>query len=965
MRDEDSDDSDDSDGSYSNSNNDSDGDADINSDSDDGSRSGSEDNWEDDYNTSDNDSYYSGQSDDDETSRPDRNFNDEESGSGGSSDDDSRGSSRSGVSGSRRSGMSRSRKSVGSGSNGSKSGSDSDDSDSDSESDSRAAARRRKSKKERENQIVRSKLKAIGLTALCLIFVISAVVLGVIMGMKKAKNKPDKPTPGGAGSAANPGAGTKITEPPTATASNAPSSSSSPSLVPTDFPLPSAQPTKAIIIEAEYDDDIFNDVVVDENGIPSELEDFTNGDASVMTLADGTPVANDIIDPGVLLVQSRNSGETGGSDSEESELANVKSYALINFNLGDYEYYQKDGVLETYDINAYVCIQHVPNDDPYDMWGKNKTGEDGNEIMKVFGICRLKNSIELGASTSMENGKVGTGDDVETIASGAVDYSMPRDCVGGEVGVKRFLVGSNTTTLCFDMTDVVEEYPPFTAEKGSSASNQPKKESGGQFDGGSMPSALPPEAKEEGPPPAEGEGEESEGSVEGQPTDAQEEESPQARHIRRRFLQEETKPPKDEDEKGPPEYENPNLRDEQVGKPPPPPEFDEGGGTVTEIPTLPPTSASDEDDTGGGMGSDMGDIGAVKDNKDVVETTVEASNFQNMLFMIANIQDGQDASAQFYSRESVEFAPSLILAFDQKSPTVSPGPTPTPTREPTVLATPEPTIAPTYKAEYAPCGVCGNFASFAPLDDSKALDVPLDLVPLQLLNKYDPVDGIVKAMCTDWESLCLDGYCSPTLCASLVAGKDFCGCAAPEEAPCSLCPEDEILESPDTVLDLHAKLSPTGEAANMTCSFLEGSCEAGFCSPKICKFAKNDSGCGCAKATPTASPSTSQPSEAPSVSMAPTTSLNPTFKAEFDRCSICGGDPIKFELKNVNVTFVEKDITPPQVVDGMATCTELESYCEGGYCSELMCKSFQDSVSESCGCDNIFGNRESNNTILA
>lgn len=256
----------------------------------------------------------------------------------------------------------------------------------------------------------------------------------------------------------------------------------------------------------------------------------------------------------------------------------------------------------------------------------------------------------------------------------------------------------------------------------------------------------------------------------------------------------------------------------------------------------------------------------------------------------------------------------------------NPTPAPTTSMEPTL------SLEPSYRAEFLPCGVCGAFASFVPLK-SNMVEVPPGVkVPLQITGR--------KAPCTEFETLCLDGFCDPSLCATLLSVSDFCGCLASTQRPCNVCPEGEEPSTPDMEISLTANQAPMGAATTMTCASIKGVCEAGFCSPQVCTSAQNDSRCRCRPTNPT---------PAPTVSVEPTISQQPSFNAGNPRCSLCGGPPINYDLANVNVN-IPAEISPPQVTSGIATCMELEIYCEGGFCTERMCLSFQQSIAGTCGC---------------
>ena len=851
------------------------------SDSSGSDNSDNEDNWEEDFDHSDSDSY---DSDDSNNTRKKAGWGDEEKGSGhsNSSDDDDDGSHRS-------------------------SEIDSDFSNSTSSSNTNSSSDSEDSRK-RESEIVRSKLLAIGLTVLCVILLLSAVgsAVSLLLGGKDGGGETELETSGSA---------TIPTDPVTSAPTPAPTilSTLSPTtkfltLPTTKAPEPTDQPT-LIIITGDYDDtgddDFFNDDdnSVVEVGIPENIVVTSNGDTYVLTeVVAGAPPS--FGSSPSLLVQSRNNvaaknededgfanstdnGDSTGTGTDNGD--DDTSYALLNFYMGDNPWYEKNSDLVNYDVQAIVCLEQVPNSKSKDPWGNPRFNENGEPVNKIFAFCRLKNSVDMVTTPETEtealvkDGKVGTGNDVETIPSTVANYSMPEDCMGGEP--KFVTINASSKNVCFDVTDFVQNYSPF----------------------------VPEEVNEDESPSL--------------PQSSSLDEN---RNIRRRFLQTE----KQGETKMP--VEAPDIDSETAN-------VDGDAKSLSNETTATPTK--------------------VEDFRGDAETIVDASNYKNILFMIANVEGNQDASAQFYSVQDPNNAPIMFLTLTEKPPTVSPRPTdsPTdgPTRSPVVVLPP----APTYEAEFAPCGMCGKFPSFVPLKEGE-LKIPLELAPPQIASRTPPDSVEGKATCNEFETLCLDGYCTPQLCAFLQTAnaKEFCGCLAPVEEPCGLCEDNEILESPNTLVDLAADQAPLGEATTMTCASLEGSCQGGFCSPGVCELAQNDVRCGCRSNDPSAAPSTAQLSAAPSMSIIPTASLQPSFKAEFERCSICGGDPIDFLLKDVNVKF-EDEITPPQVTNGMVSCNELESYCEGGYCSPLMCLSYQQSepLTIECGCyneDNIFVDRE-------
>jgi hypothetical protein len=870
------------------------------------SKSDSEDNFEEDFDPSDSDSY---DSDHSNSRKKKAGSRDEEKGSGNSgSDDDDNNSLRS-------------------------SETDKDSCNSNSSSDSDDSRTR-----ESESKIARSKLLAIGLTVVCVILLLSAVGFSVSLLLGgKGGGETELETSGSASRPTD-----AVTSAPTPAPSESPTAEA-PSLPPIPMDEPSSRPTLIIYFndndeEEDDDDEFMNDFDVLDGGIPENIVVTPNGDTYVVTLLDGTTEEEAGSPPFFgssqsLLIQGRNnvaakndtnatataaaqedkdddgfsnstSSGNGNESSRTKENVDATSYALLNFYMGDNPWYQKNSDLVNYDVKATVCLEHVVNSDPEDPWGNPQFNENGEPKRKIFSICRLENSVDMMEAETealVKVGKVGTGNDVETISSNVAEYSMPEDCMGGQY--KLFYVATNTTTVCSDVTPFVQNFSPFVRERE--------------------------------------EDEESSSSSQQSSLD-------ENRNIRRRFLQ-----PKEQEETEMP------VQDFSQSLEPIEEEPDIETPTNSESETATPTN--------------------VEDFRGDTESIVDASNYKNMLFMIANVRENQDASARFYSREDVVNAPIMFLTLVEKAPTVSPSPTDPPTGgstrstvAPSASQSPTTSPAPTYEAEFTPCGMCGNFPSFVPLKELE-LSIPLELAPPQIASSTPPDSTQGKATCNEFETLCLDGYCTPQLCAYLqtpiqagLKPSEFCGCLAPVQEPCGLCEDDEILESPNTLVDLEADQAPLGEATTMTCASLEGSCQGGFCSPGVCESAQNDVRCGCRSTDP----STAQPSAAPSVSMVPTASLQPSFKAEFERCSICGDDPINFLRNDVNVK-IPADITPPQVTTCneveneveycLTTCIKLESYCEGGYCSPRMCLGYQQSLAVDCGCsdeDNIFEDRE-------
>ncbi len=440
--------------------------------------SGSEDNWEDDYHTSDNDSYYSKKNkdeemgSDDDTSMPEGSEGSTTRSTSSRSKSKSMRSPKSPVSvkstkSTKSKGNKRSKKSLkvidsdiesdsesdSEASSNSGSSGEGTNSDSDSDEDSLYDQRR-------ENKIVRNKLKAIALTALCFVLVTSAVVLGIVMGTRSLKNRKANAN----ANAANAAVPTiSPTEEPTSVPTLAPTVYVEPT--PDPSAAPSERPTKIIItgeIPGEDDDFFNNDDFIDENGIPSETAEQSNGDTFVMTLPDGTPFEAPT-KPGsseTLLVQGRNSRYENEPFANTIEDAN--SYALMNFNLGDQPWFETEEVLGDYSVNAYVCLEHVPDSSEKDIWGNAQYDEESGEpTRKIFSICRLKNSVTLRDEQAIvEDGKVGTGADVEQIENAS--YSMPEDCVGGKY--EKFYVAPDDTLVCIEISQFVENFPPFVTE---------------------------------------------------------------------------------------------------------------------------------------------------------------------------------------------------------------------------------------------------------------------------------------------------------------------------------------------------------------------------------------------------------------------------------------------------------------------------------------------------------------------
>ena len=139
----------------------------------------------------------------------------------------------------------------------------------------------------------------------------------------------------------------------------------------------------------------------------------------------------------------------------------------MNFNMGDVSWYENDGVLGEYVVDAYICLEHIPRKENEDQWGNPQFDSvTGEAIKKVFSICRLRNNVTLQEEqVVLEDGKVGTGDDVEAIASPS--YKMPDDCIDGKI--ENFLVSPEDDLVCIDVSSMVRNYQPFVAESAQEA----------------------------------------------------------------------------------------------------------------------------------------------------------------------------------------------------------------------------------------------------------------------------------------------------------------------------------------------------------------------------------------------------------------------------------------------------------------------------------------------------------------
>jgi hypothetical protein len=360
---------------------------------------------------------------------------------------------------------------------------------------------------------------------------------------------------------------------------------------------------------------------------------------------------------------------------------------------------------------------------------------------------------------------------------------------------------------------------------------------------------------------------------------------------------------------------------------------------------------------------------------------LQENNFQNMLFMLDNINSEQRATDEFYTRQAGTSAPTLRLTMTPKSggggagsgngnggtstPPVSSGTGSSPATTPTISNAPStssapsiysgPTVspAPTGNSTFLPCGVCGDGPAGAPLREDYEVSVPMDIAPDSIINGM--------ASCAEIEEICLAGECNPQVCSGLAEVRQACGCpGAGGPTLCSICPAQTSMTRPDE--DIGDVISPYVSAGMLdaagdvvTCASFDELCKEGQCGSDVCQTIPNivSEPCGC---TPTAGsgppsfPTGSAPTEAPTMSAAPTSSAAPTYKAEFEFCGICGVGPTPNPLTDVPIAIPEH-LAPPQVKNGEATCTELESYCQEGYCRPLTCRVLEP-IRGLCGCPN-------------
>jgi hypothetical protein len=360
---------------------------------------------------------------------------------------------------------------------------------------------------------------------------------------------------------------------------------------------------------------------------------------------------------------------------------------------------------------------------------------------------------------------------------------------------------------------------------------------------------------------------------------------------------------------------------------------------------------------------------------------LQENNFQNMLFMLDNLNSEQRATDEFYTRQAGDRSPTLRLTMTPKrggggsgngnegtsAPNFNSGGGSSPAMAPTISNAPSissapsvytgPTIspAPTGNYTFPPCGVCGDGPAGAPLREDYDVLVRPEIAP----------DSIVNGMatCAEIEEICLAGECNAAVCSELAEVRQACGCpGAGGPTLCSICPVQTTMTKPDE--DIRDVLSPYAspgmlEAAGgdvVTCADFDELCTGGQCG-SVCMNLTDiaSESCGC---TPTPgsgsgppSPSSDKaPTGAPTMSDAPSTSAAPTYKAEFEFCGICGIGPTPNPLTDVPIEIPD-NLAPPQVKDGEATCAELESYCQEGYCRPLTCRVLEP-IRGLCGCPN-------------
>lgn len=354
---------------------------------------------------------------------------------------------------------------------------------------------------------------------------------------------------------------------------------------------------------------------------------------------------------------------------------------------------------------------------------------------------------------------------------------------------------------------------------------------------------------------------------------------------------------------------------------------------------------------------------------------LQENNFQNMLFMLDNIVAEQRATDEFYTRQAGTRSPTLRLTMKPKSgnvnggtpaPTFSSGSGSSPTLPPDVNSAPSvssapsmiagPTVSPfpTGNQTFEPCGVCGDGPAGALLRNDYDVSIPADIAPDSIKGK--------EVTCAEIEEICLAGECNQQVCSGLAEVRQACGCpGAGGPTLCSICPAQTAITKPDE--DIRPLLTPYVdpgmlEAAGeleVTCANFDELCREGQCGADVCisipEIVREP--CGC-EPTGDSSPTTSAnnaPTQAPSISVSPTSSAQPTYKAEFDYCGICGVGPTPNPLKEDVPISIPDNLAPPQVKNGTATCAELESYCQDGYCRPLTCRVLEP-IRGLCGCPN-------------
>eukprot|EP00532_Pseudo-nitzschia_australis_P017985 CAMPEP_0168311658 /NCGR_PEP_ID=MMETSP0142_2-20121227/67477_1 /TAXON_ID=44445 /ORGANISM="Pseudo-nitzschia australis, Strain 10249 10 AB" /LENGTH=917 /DNA_ID=CAMNT_0008264567 /DNA_START=1693 /DNA_END=4446 /DNA_ORIENTATION=+ len=486
----------------------------------------------------------------------------------------------------------------------------------------------------KEDQKTKQKIFAILLTVVCLILLASAIGLGVAMSQKSDETQVDKST-----ALQSPTTTPVVTSMPTSNATTfAPSSAPS---NPTTL-TPTVSPTVDTFANETSCDggnetscgdealapDIFENyfnvsedsvIPYDPYAIPGEIVVNPSGDTYVLALPEGEVVVRE---PGAppedfgtsptLLVRSRNSvdgtipvedwevgnfagsnstgdedgnedgNEDGSEDGDEEDKvgllpANASSYALLNFNMEAYPWFNNTNAdLRSKTTKAYLCLYQKTHSNEVDPWGNSRMNEtSGNFTKKRFAVCRVENAV--GEDLTAPEGKAPTGADVEQIAPGVANYSMPEDCMDGLVA--RTFVVPDVSMVCIDASPFVNKYPPFVDDPYAVVDD----ESSVVEDDDVVTSEIP---------------------------------------VRHRYLRKKKKDKNKQETSS----EKRNLQED-------------------------------------------------------AESIVDRSNYKNLLFMIAYIEKGRDASAEFYSREKNEtVAPVLIWQFDEsaapsESPTMTPGPT--------------------------------------------------------------------------------------------------------------------------------------------------------------------------------------------------------------------------------------------------------------------------------------------------